>query len=294
MGVEHPAFSNLILGQDAIASTDKPTLAQRRVFLSEQGKLARGVYDNRRFSLSVPQGVADLFAYRLGLKCGVRTARVFLTREEPTDFANYYVRKVPGGWAVSARVSNAIPLYYLKSHAADILSPMSPWEGFLHRKFLWALDKRCPVGRAAYADFPEPPSDEVKEAVRWNSREMLLGHAFRSLLYASYGHVSNILVDVEGNLWLIDFEKMVFRKDFGDIEVLYVIAAESESVMEVCRQLCTLTADDIKESLTDIPDDFWCGGATFSDEESAAAYFIDRLGAWKQHFEEGRVMHACE
>jgi hypothetical protein len=232
----------------------------------------------------------------LSLKCGVRTATVTLTTEEPTDFKNYYVRKVAGGWAMSRRIPEAMPLYYLKSHSADILSPMGSTEAVLNKKFLWALDKRCPVGKEAYSDFPDCPSTEVIEAAAWDSRARLLGHAFRALLYCSYGHISNCLVDTSARLWLIDHEKMVYRKDAGDIEALHAIVSESESVMGICRELCTITADDVTDSLAGIPDVFWRGAARFTDLQTSAAYFTGRLSAWREHYgkPERMVKHAGE
>jgi hypothetical protein len=281
MGVEHPVITTLVLGHAAFDSID--TLSQaaesRHVFRSESDKFARGIYGPWVKRWALPNGVADLFAHRLAHKCGLRVPEVSLSADEPRDFQNYYVRKVVGGWALSRRVPDSLPIYYLKGQT-ETVAPAIKVEQMFMRKFQWQLDKRCPVGRAVYADFPEKAPEAALEAARWNSTARLRGHAFRAFLGATYGHTSNCLVDTSGKLWLIDHEKIAYRKGGEDIEALFKIVCESELVMDQCRAISVLTREDISTALADIPARFW--GKTQADE--SIEYFCERLDSWQKVF----------
>ena len=147
------------------------------------------------------------------------------------------------------------------------------------------MNKRCPLSRSYYSDFREDweRNPRVMDAATWNGSRRLLVHAFRSFLHTTFGHASNTLVDSDGRLFSLDFEKTVYTKGSADIEQLGEIGAVSEKVAAACRQISKLTAENITVALTGIPERFWQGG--FLDNPSAATdYFSTRLNAWKAAF----------
>jgi len=160
--------------------------------------------------VAMPAGVSELFAYRLGEACGVRVPPVTLTHDQHTDddCANTFVKAVPGGWAMSKRVPRSIPLYYLKGRCQTLPQEVfdaankvgAAGEAVLHRSFVELLDKRFPVEREAYNDFPDSPGSRVLAAAERNSPQRILTYAFRALWYFTRPHNSNVMLDSDARL----------------------------------------------------------------------------------------------
>jgi hypothetical protein len=252
---------------------------------------------NKRGSrMAIAAGIAELFAYRLSKAANVRVAPVRLKdwNDEPKP-SQEFIRRVPGGWCVSERVERALPIYYLRGRCEIVHKwslQLTEWEAAIHTGWRESFDKKCPVDRSDYSDFPDRPSNTVLAAARWNSPERLLGHAYRAFLYASHAHTSNALVDLDANVWLIDHEHILYTPDTADVAGLHTLVKCAPGVMRACRQISSITPDDIEKALDDIPISFWDGptaikhaGAVFTTRQHEAAdYFINRLEAWQKCF----------
>ncbi len=278
---EHPQLTILVLG---FAASNSMSRGQKKLLEREQNRMSRLYEEVRGHPGVIPSGMAEIFAYRLGQFCDVPIATVRLTTDEPTDFKGF-IREVPGGWSNSERIPNSLPVWFLRGRAAIIPDNLkSVGEISFREWFLHSLDKRCPVDREAYSDFPAKPGIAILDASRWNSRARLLGHAFRALLYCSYAHSSNVLVDTGAKLWLIDHEKLLYRETTDDIERLYGLVNKSRIVMDACSQIARLTEEHIHHALSDIPEAFWKPGAGVCGHGEAVDYFARRLAVWKARF----------
>lgn len=297
---EHPALIRAAFGMYVANNAD----------LSIAAKLAqlRNVTD--RFQqqalqpstpLAIPGAVAELFGYRLSQFTDVNVPQVLLTMEQPDEetCGCYYVKKQPGGFVLSERVPESMPLYFLRGKAETLPGAIN--EAVFRRTFLELFDKRCPLSREAYADFPDELPAQAKEAARWNGRERLLQYAFCGFLHRTYPHSSNALVDVHGKLWLIDFEKTYMPED-DDIARLHDLVKESAEVMQICGHISRITPQEIEESFTDIPQSFWkmegsvrLKYGAHDTPEAAAAYFVERLERWQSYFQaEEKAKHASQ
>ncbi|HXG66364.1 MAG TPA: hypothetical protein VNO70_14795, partial [Blastocatellia bacterium] len=223
---QHSRVDEYIKTQTALAQE------QVRLPLAKQGRPG-----------AMATGVNELFAYRLSKAAGVRVAPVTLRNwDDEPKASDGFIRKVPGGWCVSERIPQAIPIYYLRHLCKAIGMWHSPsLDTVLHDHWRESFAKPCPVSRAEYADFPDTPPDAVLAAATWNSPERVLTHAYRAFLHCSFGHTSNCLVDVEGRLWLIDHEKIIHAPDTSDIETLYAFVRNAPGVMRACRQISNIT-----------------------------------------------------
>lgn len=245
--------------------------------------------------LAIPRGIGEMFGYRLAESAGVRVPRVTLTADEPGDFTKHHVKRVPGGWMLSERVPDSIPVYYLGDVVSTSAISDQPEHAF-RSMFKEAFDKRCPLGREAYPDFPSDPPEASLDAARWNSTERLAHYAYRALLGCTYPHSSNALVDTDGRLWLIDHEKCCLSNEGDDLALLMRGIADSPEAIDVCRQVAEgITVETIERSLNGIPDNFWRPASSrkgdltrFDNPESAAGYFIGRLNRWNELFSEER------
>jgi hypothetical protein len=293
---ESPRLTRIVLGQYAISATPSPSISQRRAVIALSAIQAVELDENTIIALTVPAGVAELASYRLAKAVGVLTAEIELRPVEPGDFSQVYARKVPGGWSVSHRVPRCMPIYYLGDKAQTIcpLPVVERLDGqWLQYKFKHILDKRCPVSKGAYAvDFPDNPPVDTLEAARWDSPQRIWGHVFRAFLHSTYGHSSNCLADVDGRLWLIDFEGLVFTETTEDIRELHTIARGCEPLMKMCRQIGDLMPSSIDRAFSDIEPRYWRPGLTggkrrygvLTTAAAASEYFKQRLAVWKETF----------
>jgi hypothetical protein len=295
-GYEHPIITHLILGQaamhDIVATPSTPDwfadFSKMRVTYSQV--LERSNQINREMGgspLAIPQGVAELFASRLARKCGVRVPKLQLwsearkKRHSNTDEHRFF-KPVPGGWCVSARVRKSLPLYYLLHE--DTPSSHFDYDPNFCLKPL--VTKSCPIAREEYSDFPaEKIQDEkILCAVKWDSDQRLIGHAFRAFLYCSYAHSSNVLVDTDARLWHIDHAQLMYRADHSDLAELLLLVEGSERVMQICREISQLTDEDIKQAISDIPERFWLNDVAIKHPAIAYYYFATRLESWRTIF----------
>lgn len=204
--------------------------------------------------LAIPAGVAELFACRLSSIAGIRVAPVTLTPDEPTDFSKFHAKRVPGGWMLSARIEKSIPLFFLKG-ASQILPPEDEGMGdaIFRGVFESLFDKRCPLSRESYLDFPVIPPEVSLKAARWDSEQRMMQHAFRSFLWCSHAHSSNALVDTKGRLYLIDHEKTYYARGTKDIAELHEVVNCSDSALRICRKIGeAITPDAIRCAFEDI------------------------------------------
>lgn len=309
---EHPMLTKAMLKFaadeqefDAIAeSSTFMALKRAASFAAEMGKISLHLAAMRYTasisdleSMALPAAVAELFGYRISKQIDIRVAPVEIFKQEPTNSKDF-VKERRGIWILSRRVENSIPIFHLKNALRvpqDLQNPVSKNIPGLQKNLddifrcsatLGSFDKSCPIFRLDY-DFPEEYETDsvVLGAARWNSDERLLTYAFRALFYFSYPHSSNVLVDTEGNLTLIDHEKIIYRADTSDIKELYESVCGSERVMNACRQISGLSENAIMDALSDIDEKCWQHEkAAFKEPIGASDYFIKRLHAWKRYF----------
>ena len=297
---EHPGLSRSALGVYAKQTARQESYECARARRKNVSAMLL-LYEQTDVSpLAVPAGVGELFGYRLAEFAGVRVPRVTLVENEPTaaEFQNNHVKPVPGGWMLSERVLGSIPVYYLSKLIRTSAVTDQP-ESTFRRMFKDLFDKRCPLGREAYADFPNDPPQVALDAAKWNSEGRLPHYAYRSLLGCTYPHSSNVLVDTAGRLWLIDHEKLCLSAEGDDIQLLWQVISDSLAALAVCRRIAQgITFEAIECSLDGIPERFWrpVSGreryASNDNQESAARYFADRLGRWNELFKERKVASA--
>jgi hypothetical protein len=249
--------------------------------------------------MALPTAVAELFAYRLAKSTEItNVAPVKVTTREPKDF-NDFAKSRNGLWIISKRVPKALPLYFLSRKISTspfckrgrydllIMQTIEDIAEWLRPYFIELLDKRCPISREQYADFPEEAesSREVIEAATWDSPKRLLTYCFSAFLHSSHPHNSNVLVDMEGRLWQKDFEKIVYRDDVADIAELYANVRKSERVLEACRRVSGISEQALTDALSGINSEYWQReDAEFKHHTSAIEYFVNRLRVWKKYF----------
>jgi hypothetical protein len=301
--VEHPEIIRHVLGVAAAAhlkKTEEDTPEKiTSINLALAGEVAQhealkrrgisGMTPNGIFSFrSVPQGVGELFAYRLTQTpamqaAGLRVPEVRLT-DEPLG-AGWFSKPVDGGWCNSRRIARTIPIFYLNDERPAF---MGEWEHILHHK-------ECPVARSEYGDFPAELEDNerVRSVVHYSSPQRLLQYAFRALLYATYPHNSNALVEVSGDefrLWLIDHDKILMAPERGDdIAGLYSVVQHFGPALDACKQVSQISELDLVDALSDIPAQFWAGTGKvlfgeFQSSRQALPYFVHRLRLWQELF----------
>ncbi len=298
---EHPEYSRNILMELAQSRGDWG-LRQRKAtctfIKARRDPLLEGI------PRAISGGVGEVFGTRLGNMIGIPCAPVTLSRARPGEeaFITHHVKEIPGGWSMSERIKKAIPLYFL-SGQVDTWPKAGGLERVYRTAFERVYNKRCPIGRDSYADFPDQAPRAALEAARWDSPQRLLQYAFRLFLYCSFPHASNALVDVEGKLYLIDFDKMCLAgydvASLEDIELLHEMLADCEPALEACRHVASITQAQIVEALSGIEENFWQPrklarrtAPRFSDERAATEYFLKRLTRWKKHFGEKEIDHA--
>ncbi|MEK6322192.1 MAG: hypothetical protein AABN33_10960 [Acidobacteriota bacterium] len=288
--IEHPALSRTMLGKYAeeTASPRSYKCDYRR--RKNETQLTIHFKETVSRALAIPAGVGEMFGYRLAGFAGVRVPRVTLTTDEPSemDCKTNYVKPVTGGWMLSERVPVSLPIYYLPGQTTFGVE-----EWAFRKTFKNLFDKRCPLGREAYADFPSEPPQASLDVVKWDSEQRLRLYAYRSLLCCTYPHASNVLVDTSGRLHLIDHEKCCLPTEGDDIELLSGMIADSPQAITVCKQVAQgITPQAIEQSLDGIPDNFWRPEtgrwALYDNPRDAAGYFGDRLNHWKGFFSEKR------
>lgn len=285
-GREHPGLSRTMLGSYAEETGQRNYECDYRRRKNET-QMIINLKKTDPGGLVIPEGVGEMFGYRLAEFAGVRVPRVTLTTDEPTDFKSHHVKPVPGGWMLSRRVPASLPIYYLSEQMAY------GKEYQFRQMFEGLFDKRCPLGREAYPDFPSEPPQAVLDAAKWNSEERLAHYAYRSLLGCTYPHNSNVLVDTSGRLHLIDHEKICLSTEGDDIALLSGMIADSPQAVAVCRRVAQdITPEVVERSLDGIPDNFWRPEAwakkiwVYDNPKDAAGYFVYRLNRWKELFSE--------
>lgn len=296
---EHPFLSAWALRQVAFPS-DKPInlwegirsmqCGFKATQLMAQTNLGSGV----RFA--IPQSVAELFANHIGASCGVRVPVVKASFNEPSneDCRKNFVKLVAGDvWILSQRVPRSIPVYYLRD-VSETLPPQAyeagkqlaaGGESVFNAAFIAALDKRCPVDRSDYKEFPKSPNQSVLEAARWNSQQRIVQHCFRSLFGWTHAHTSNSLVDTDGRLWLIDHAAMLYAETTDDIAELHSLVKSSPVVMDACKRVGEVTQGQIEAALLSIDKQFWHRKSSVASlPEDAVAYLGNRLVQWRKFF----------
>ncbi len=293
--VEHPIYTATLFAVVAISDGFEPTEQWCAALASIEPSIED--YWSPR---ALPSGIAEVFAQRLAHTTGVRVPKVTLSDTEPVTFGSY-VKRVAGGWITSERVPQSLPVYFLREQC-ETLPPEQFLNGIemdgddddardtMRLQYLSLIDKRCPHDRAAYHDFPEIATDHALVAARWDSPARLRGHAFRAFLHATYAHSSNYLVDVAGQGWVIDFEKILYRDDCEDIRALRETVNSSPRALKECRRINQLSERDIVRGLAGFQKRYWQkpasgeGGAVLSNEKAATDYFIKRLKVWRECF----------
>src|SRR6185436_2879986 len=151
----------------------------------------------------------------------------------------------------------ALPIFYLRDK-----TPTSPrwmrqhgdFDGRERRFSVYEslLDKRCLIEKeTGYADFPEASEDDpiVLDSARWNNPQRLATYAFRAWLHCCFPYASNTLTTTDGEIWTIDHEKILWRKDEDDIRELADLVAPSERVTNICRQMSAITTREVRAAL---------------------------------------------
>jgi hypothetical protein len=293
---EHPAIARMVLGDYARKTADEFNADSYRARIRNTMGRINKLGLSPGTPLAIPAGVAELFSYRLAESIGVKVPRVLLRWEDATaeECATHYVKRVPGGYVLSERVPRSIPLYFLRDKAETLPGPMS--EKVFRLTFVELFDKRCPLSREAYSDFPEDPPAPAREAARWDSEQRLMHYIYRAFLHCTYPHTSNALVDIDGNLWLIDFEKTyMVPEGEDDIELLHRMVKDSSEVVGLCQRVSGIRPLEIERAFADIPSRFWRDATSvrlsaraiygaYNTPEAATQYFADRLSRWQEVF----------
>jgi len=247
-------------------------------------------------AMAMPSAVSELFAAKLGGLAGINTAKVSISETEPSC-AIGYIKKRGDLFIESEPIPRAIPVWFLPQSVRTPLTtnPLdSSFPDMLNaideRLRVWLhsqLDKPSPMSRSQYSDFPAVAESDpiVLRAAMWNSPARLVIHAFRAMLYCSYAHSSNVLVNERGAAYSIDHEKLVFIDGTDDIAELFDAVRHSSKVLAACRQISQLTRGDIERSLSGIDWRIWKHEpAVFNSPGPAIDYFSTRLAAWKRYF----------
>jgi hypothetical protein len=110
--LEHPALTTWALGLAAQTPLSVETQAKLYYDIAVCGGLddGRGWGD---YPLAIPDGVAEVFAARLGPKVGVKVAPATLSEKQPTDFRGAFIKSCFGGFVISERAQNSLPIYFL-------------------------------------------------------------------------------------------------------------------------------------------------------------------------------------
>ena len=192
--------------------------------------------------LAVSGGVGETLGYRLSQSIGLNVPKVTLRERKPCK-ATQYVKKITGGWVLSEPVPNAIPLYYL----LDSVGENNTAHDLLRDKFENQILKACPVSRKDYIGFPMNPDTDLLLKAKWDSPQRLLCFAFRAFLFCTYPHVSNLLLNTKGDLWMIDHATILWRDNEDILQLHRAVKNRNPVVMEACRQISRITEDDIRQ-----------------------------------------------
>jgi hypothetical protein len=304
--IEHPTFTKILLKlaaeednlkNESLKSAISVALALLPVykFCLDEIKGCRPT----QVTMALPTAIGEMFAYRLSRCAGFNhVAPVELRLTEPREFDDF-VKERNAVWVVGKRIPKSLPIYFLSNkiattpafntHRIDklILNFTSDIDEWVRNTFLDALDKRCPVNRAQYSDFtPEMESSpRVLENALWNSPQRLFTYAFSYFLHSSHPHNSNTLIDADGLLWQLDFEKVLYSEGVGDIAELFGAIKNSNSVMRACREISAIGEQDIESALGGIDLIYWQSeGSIIRNQNTAIKYFNRRLRAWKHYF----------
>src|SRR5437762_3233344 len=82
---EHPALSRSALGFYAAQTAIKETYDCRKARRANMSRMLVFYQKTDRARLAIPEGVGEMFGYRLAEFAGVRVPRVILTSDEPGD-----------------------------------------------------------------------------------------------------------------------------------------------------------------------------------------------------------------
>lgn len=274
--IEHPKFSTAMLATITEQRTGRlferaaeyvHRISQETILTNFRG----GGY------LAISEGAGEKFACELAKRLNtVRVAEIELTTDKPTDGGNF-VRIVPGGYSLSKRIARAMPLYHLREKVKV------SWIGekFEQEMYQFILNKACPVAKEFYDDFPKRLSASIREAAKFDSAQRIRQYLYRALLFATYPHTSNSLVDADGRLWLIDNATLLYARDDADIRELHQYIASCDELMSAAAEFSILTERDIANALKTIPAPFFAGGI-LPNHQQATRYFSCRLNTWKQ------------
>ncbi|MEN3333514.1 MAG: hypothetical protein V7641_2879 [Blastocatellia bacterium] len=198
---------------------------------------------------------------------------------------DFYIKPLSGGWALVRRVPGALPVYFLRQRVQTAPSWLADFDD--EERIDYLLNKRSPVDRLAFADFPaESESDpEVLASARWDSPGRLLSYAYRSWLFCTFPHASNSLVKTDGTLWVVDYEKTLWRKDCGDIEELAKLVAPSARITAICRRMSAINSQHIEQAIGEIPQKLWeTGESVLTSKGAALDYWCERADEWRLYF----------
>jgi hypothetical protein len=288
-GVEHPEFSHFTLA--VIAEELTGEIVEHNATLKVLSLGTRHTLANLSWfedtpplalpQLAIPEGIAELFSYRLSKKLpGIQTAEIELSETRPKRSKDYFVRKVAGGYSLSKRVEHSLPVYFLSDKVQTFYKGILD-EDRLHED---TLNKSCPVSRSLYKDFPRKPSDKILAAAHWRSPERIKSYLYHALLYGTFPHSSNVLVTAHAQIIQIDFATIPFTRGVADIHQIYTWISHCPELMQAAGEFSRLTERDIEKALKDIPAPFWRDASKLNNEHLAATYFGNRLKAWKQCF----------
>jgi hypothetical protein len=263
----------------------------------------------------LPSGVSELFCYRLSKHIkGLRVPEIQLHESEPKRPTflkdELIVKLVSGGFASSRIVPRSLPIYFLAVKNDSLIPPNIAELEMKARQWVYndfgvppepralrdaaikkLLNKTCPLTREFYDGFDKSKESDpqILDAARWDSPDRVLIFAWRAFLNCTYPHGSNVLVDTEGKLYVIDHETCVYSEKASEIEKVAIFVSQSERLLNACKQISCLTTWNIEEALKDIPSVFWREGGKFEGPQEAAHYFSSRLAKWKKHFPAEKV-----
>ncbi len=130
-----------------------------------------------------------------------------------------------------------------------------------------------------YSDFRPSLLDwpTIREATKWDSDQALVIHAARFFLACSSAHASNLLVDPEGKLYVIDFEFCTLT-DGSEIELLFNSVKHGTRAFRALAGVAQLTEKQVAELFEDLPRVAWPLGS----EAKTAEHYCERLRLWKR------------
>ena len=204
-----------------------------------------------------------------------RPARwVILSQKIPRAITVHYLRKFYG---IDRGQS---PVSFLNREEVVASDNSNPFSRFVTR--LWLGKDSLPNAQEFYADF-SPPADwsAVRQAIEWDSNQVLAIHAARLFLCTTAAHTSNLLVDPEGGLYTIDFEYCA-RTAGEELDKLFANVVPGTRAFESLRPISKVREREVAELFEELPE--WIEWPLGSKEQTVEHY-TERLRKWKRLFE---------